>query len=65
MKTMLLVIGMLCLCAYCAYRTDNAETVQTRKLSNSSVSVECQDEHEPVVQTFENTTHITITCKGN
>ena len=45
------------------YRRENADTVNIRYVSNSAVSVECNDEREPVVTAFETTTHITVTCK--
>jgi len=45
------------------YRRENADTVTIRYVSNSAVSVECNDEREPVVTSFESTTHITVTCK--
>jgi len=45
------------------YRHENADTVTSRYVSNSVVSVECNDEREPVVERADNATRITVTCK--
>ena len=45
------------------YRHENADSVDARRVSNSTVSVECNDEHEPIVERAENATRITVTCK--
>ena len=46
-----------------SYRRENAESISTKRVSNSVVSVECNDEREPVVERAENATRITVTCK--
>ena len=64
MKLYTVVVTALLLCILVSgYRRENADTVKTDYVSNSVVSVECNDEREPVVKRAENATRITVTCK--
>lgn len=47
--------------AYAGQRTANA--YKTHKLTTNSVMISCNDEREPVVKHWENTTLIVVTCQ--
>lgn len=41
---------------------ETANSYKTRKLNSSSVVVSCNDEREPKITRFENTTFLIVTC---
>jgi hypothetical protein len=56
--TLLLMVGSA---AIASERAANA--YKTHKISPNAVMISCNDEREPVVKKFENTTLIVVTCQ--
>jgi len=64
-KFFLLVAGVTLLLSIVYVSIVSAETAnsyRTRKLNNTSVIVSCNDEREPKITRFENTTFLIVTC---
>lgn len=57
--TLLLLIGSA---AIASERAANA--YKTHKINTTSVLISCEDEREPTVKRFENTTLIVVTCQA-
>jgi len=61
MKTAIVVLASLLLTA--SLLAASVNSYKATKVSNTTVLVSCQDEHEPIVQHLSNTTALVITCR--
>lgn len=64
MKRIVTGITLLALLAVGAYATERVHNqYKTHRINETTVLFTCEDEHEPTVKTFANTTMIMLSCE--
>jgi hypothetical protein len=64
MKRIVIGLTLLALLAIGAYATERVHNqYKTHRINANTVLFTCEDEHEPTVKKFENTTMVMLSCE--